>query len=87
MMMNDKNNVEDGNNDDNEDGVRGVFVNSDVNEGDAILKIPLSSCLRDNDGFDCKGRMNTASVMIRQSLLLFSAFRIGWLVWRLCCSA
>lgn len=49
MMMNDKNNVEEGNNDDDEDGVCGVFVNSDVKEGDAILKIPLSSCLRDDD--------------------------------------
>ena len=49
MMMNDKNNVKEGNNDDDVDGVRGVFVNSDVNKGDAILKIPLSSCLHDDD--------------------------------------
>lgn len=32
----------------NEDGVRGVHVNRDVQKSDVILNIPLDSCLRDD---------------------------------------
>ena len=31
------------------EGVRGVYLNEAVKEGDILLKIPLSSCLRDDD--------------------------------------
>ena len=31
-----------------EDGERGVYVNEAIEEGDAILRIPLSSCIRDD---------------------------------------
>ena len=31
-----------------EDGERGVYVNDDVAEGESILRIPLSSCIRDD---------------------------------------
>ncbi|CAB9528361.1 expressed unknown protein [Seminavis robusta] len=40
-----------------DDGVRGVYLNHPVEQGDLILKIPLSSCLRDDKPPDWWTRM------------------------------